>query len=241
MASVSSIGSSRLARDVLNHIMGSHRERVTSTTQSEPQQQQQQFEIIHFQLQPGSAEIIEPPQMPVLEEDVSEDDVLEDDVLEDDELAGIPNQKSKPGNNPTETSVALNGKNAPRNAVDAVVNGVANNEYDDLLINTEGEPSALTLCAATCIKNFKLYHSHFMDNQELREYVDDMVINCYDHYINGTLAKDTVVYQFYRLYVEQAAAAVADCFNYLKSADQKKKFEQKLKLALQQNVKAITL
>ena len=233
MASVSSVGSSRFARDVLNHIMGSHRERVTSTTQSVPQQQSQQFEVIQFNLQPGAAEIIHPPPMP---------------LLEDDELDNSPpvnNQQLKPEisqNKQDETSVALNIKNAPRDAADdTIANNAASKEYEDLLINTEGEPSALTLCAVTCIKNFKSYHSHFMDNQERRRYVDDMVIVCYDEYINGTLAKDTVIYQFYRLYVRQAAAAVADCFNYLKSVDQRKKFEQKLKLTLQQNVKTITL
>ena len=106
------------------------------------------------------------------------------------------------------------------------------NQYD-----VSRQNPALAICADKLIKNIKRMHSPLIHDDNDEKKIENKIIIWYDKYINGTLLHNDPVYQFYRLFLKQAVAAVGDCYSYLQNEKDKTEFEKKVKKTLHNNLR----
>ena len=109
------------------------------------------------------------------------------------------------------------------------------NQYDVSM-----QKPALAICAAKLIKNIKRMHSPLIHDDNDEKKIENKIITWYHKYINGTLLHNDPVYQFYRLFLKEAVAAVGDCYSYLQNEQDKTEFEKKVKKTLHNNLRFTT-
>ena len=106
-------------------------------------------------------------------------------------------------------------------------------EYDGV-----EKQSALSACVLKLIRLMKSYFGQLMQFDKCDQFVENKIVQLYDAFVDGTFKQEHsgLVYQYYRLFVREAFAAIGDNYGDINSKGNKKKFENQVRLGLIDNL-----